>query len=106
MSALRGERLDWRDTQLIQLGGRSPGPDGAYWGFRGVWTPRYSYVRRVRDGAEFLYDRARDPFEHRSMAASRSYRPVLTELRRRHDQLVTCAGETCRVDFGPVPRPR
>jgi arylsulfatase A-like enzyme len=102
---LGGGSVGWRDTQLIQTGSsRTDGPEPG-WDFRGVWTERYTYVRRSEDGAEFLFDRTEDPFELHNVAPEVRYLPVLEELRRRREVLVTCAGASCRQDFGPVPEP-
>jgi N-acetylglucosamine-6-sulfatase len=90
-----------RDTELIQTGNPSGG-----WGFRGVWTPRYVYFHRLRDGASFLYDHRSDPYELHNVAPSRRYHGVLVELRRRTALLRACAGATCNRTFGPVPGPR
>ncbi len=98
---LRGNALRLRDTELIQTGDPAGG-----WGFRGVWTRRYSYFHRLRDGASFLYDHRRDPYELHNQAPSRDYHGVLTELRRRTALLRACAGTSCNRTFGQVPRPR
>jgi arylsulfatase A-like enzyme len=100
---LHGDPTVWRDTQLIQTGStRTDGPSPG-WDMRGVWTSRFTYMQRVVDGAEFLYDRTDDPYELVNRAPSSAYQAVLVELRRRYDALAGCAGASCNQDFGPVP---
>lgn len=98
---LRGGKVPWRDTQLIQAGG----PLGGWW-FRGVSTPRFSYLHRVRDGASFVYDHLSDPFELHDVSRLPRYRRTVRELRRRASLLGHCAGRACNRRFGPVPAPR
>lgn len=105
-AVLHGHRVRWRDTQLIQTGRHSSPGDRAAWAFRGVMTSRYTYMRRVADGAPFLYDRRVDPFETTDVAAQPRYRHILAALSHRTDVLIHCAGATCNRRFGPVPPPR
>ncbi len=102
---LHGRQVRWRDTQLVQAGRHASPSDPGAWSFRGVWTPRYTYARRVADGAPFLYDRRVDPFEARDVALQPRYRRTLAALQRRTDLLVRCAGSSCNRRFGPVPPP-
>jgi len=99
---LRHHRTRLRDTQLIQTGD----PSSGRWSFRGVWTPRYTYFHRRRDGASFLYDHRHDPYELNNAARSHRYHRVLTELQRRTAVLGACAGTACNRTFGPLPGPR
>ncbi len=100
---LRRQPVRWRDTQLVQTGGdRTTGPEPG-WTTRGVWTSRYTYFRRSVDGVEFLFDRSEYPYEVVNVASRASYRPILSELRRRRQALVNCSGATCARVFGPVP---
>lgn len=102
---LQGRQMRWRDTQLVQAGDRrTSGPDPG-WAFRGVRTQRYTYMRRITDGAEFLYDRRIDPAEDVDVAPLWQYRPVLLELVRRYAALQDCAGPACDRVFGPPPAP-
>ena len=103
---LRGHRVRWRDTQLIQTGRHASPADRAAWASRGVWTSRFTYLRRVGDGTSFLYDRRIDPFEATDVARQPRYRRTLAELRHRTEELVHCAGASCNRTFGPVPPPR
>jgi arylsulfatase A-like enzyme len=100
---LRGQRLPWRDTQLVQTGStRARGPDPG-WEFRGVRTVRYTYMRRAVDGAELLLDRRRHPSENATVGDDPRYRTVLRQLRHRFQVLDDCAGTGCNQSFGPLP---
>jgi arylsulfatase A-like enzyme len=98
---LAGGTESFRDTTLIQTGGRQGG-----WTFRGVWTGRYNYLQRVSDGASFLYDHRTDPYELHNVAPSPLYSNTLAELQRRTALLENCAGELCNQTFGPPTPPR
>jgi arylsulfatase A-like enzyme len=103
---LQGQQVEWRDTQLIQTGSlRDTDPEPG-WATRGVWTSRYTYIRHSGNGAEYLYDRRKDPYELTSVAGERAYADVLSELRHRRKELVGCEGTTCSRTFGPLPRVR
>ncbi|WP_165807023.1 sulfatase-like hydrolase/transferase [Nocardioides currus] len=99
---------DHRDTMLIQTGAKTRSGPFPGWAYRGVLTQRYSYARRVNNGADdgFLYDRHKDPDELRNLITSKRYKPVRRELERRYQLLADCAGSACNRDFGPLPRPR
>ena len=102
---LHGHREAWRNTQLIQTGSiRATGPQPG-WDFRGVWTHRYTYMRRALDGSEYLYDRRTDPYEMVDLASEPRFQPVLEALRERHDRLIGCGGAACDRDFPPLPPP-
>jgi N-acetylglucosamine-6-sulfatase len=102
----RSERARGYDTLLIQAGPQTAvDNDFGGWFYRGVRTARYTYVDYPRFGTE-LYDRLRDPHQLRNVADDRDYRRVAAELARRTRTLGECSGASCRVRFGPVPRPR
>jgi arylsulfatase A-like enzyme len=103
LADLRGRRLAWRDTQLIQTGRDALVPDGSHgWTFRGVRTHRYTYGRNVLTRKRLLFDRLRDPAELHDVAGTRSYRRVGRELERRTRLLARCSGPACNRSFGPV----
>jgi arylsulfatase A-like enzyme len=88
---------------LIQDGRRLGERPGVGWSYRGVRTPRYTYVEYSRYGSE-LYDRRLDPHQLTNVAGRLAYRAVERELRRRAHALRGCSGRGCRRDFGPLPR--
>jgi N-acetylglucosamine-6-sulfatase len=103
---LRGRRIPWRDSQLIQTGRNMLVRDGSHgWTFRGVRTGRYTYGRDVLTGQRLLFDRRRDHAEVRNVAAVPAYRRVAAELERRTRLLTVCSGRSCNRSFGPVGPP-
>ncbi|CAN5217733.1 sulfatase [soil metagenome] len=93
-------------TLLVQAGATKIKKFPTGWWFRGVRTPRYTYVRYERDGFVELYDRERDPFELRNLADDPRYKRVRTELAKRTFVLSDCTGSVCRSEQVPVPAPR
>jgi arylsulfatase A-like enzyme len=102
---LRGEPLQWRDTQLVQSGRTSISEHDQGWWVRGVRTDRWTFGRNIRTHRLQLYDRRTDPFELVNLAYRPSYKPVLDELWHRLRVLNGCHGASCRRSFGPVPEP-
>lgn len=100
---LHGRDESWRTTQLIQTGTEKAGTNG--WQLRGVRTGRWTYARAAANGAQQLYDRARDPFQMVNLASRPGYGRVVANLRHRTDVLARCSGTECSRDFGRVPRP-
>lgn len=79
-------------TVLIQGGA---GQAGRGWAYRGVRTPRYTYVRHS-SGAVELYDRDRDPWQLRSVHAKAPYRAVKRKLAKATRRLGRCEGSRCQ----------
>ena len=92
-------------TLLVQAGVSDLEKFPTGWWFRGVRTPRYTYVHWEKSGFVELYDRRRDAYEIDNVAASPAYRAVRRELARRTRVLGTCSGASCDRDFGPMPGP-
>lgn len=107
-SLLDGRPQTWRDTQLVQTGRIAKASVKARdaWGLRGVRTDRYTYAVEVATGAEVLFDRVHDRYERTNLAAKKSYRRVLRDLRKRYKVLSECAGTACDASFGAVPAPK
>jgi len=105
LALLTGHPGPWRDTQLVQTGSdRVDGPHPG-WAWRGVLTGRWAYGLRMNTGDRFLYDHRTDPFEMINLAGLTAYQSVVAELERRAGLLRSCAGQSCRPRFGPVPAP-
>ena len=103
---LRGRRIPWRDSQLIQTGRNVVVRDGSHgWTFRGVRTGRYTYGRDVLTGQRLLFDRRADPAELHNVVAVPAYQRVAAELERRTRLLTSCSGRSCNRSFGPVVEP-
>jgi len=73
--------------------------------YRGLRTPRYSYVLYANGQAE-LYDMKLDPNQLRNLARNPRYRKVRKWLFARLEAYVACDGAQCRVQAGPDPKPR
>jgi arylsulfatase A-like enzyme len=65
--------------------------------YRGVRTDRYTYVVYTETGERELYDRRRDPYELRNVAAEPAYARVRARLAGRLERLADCRGRGCRV---------
>jgi arylsulfatase A-like enzyme len=106
LPSLRGHRVRWRDTQLVQTGRMSVVDDASHgWTYRGVRTQRYTFGVDALTGQRLLYDRRRDPAELRNRATDPAYRAVVRELERRTGLLTDCAGRDCNRRFGRAPKP-
>lgn len=93
------------ETVLIQAGPRRPAEVALGWGWRGVRTDRYTYVRMTSSGFVEMYDRARDPAELENVASNPAYLFVAAELAQRLKTLQDCSGAACQQRFGPLPEP-
>ena len=49
--------------------------------WRAVRDKRYTYAKYLRDGAEFLYDREKDPLEKNNIVSEKEYSNILNKLR-------------------------
>lgn len=65
--------------------------------YRGVRTDRYTYVVYAETGEQELYDRRRDRYELRNVAADPAYARVKARLANRLERLADCRGRGCRV---------
>jgi N-acetylglucosamine-6-sulfatase len=92
-------------TLLVQAGIRGPDPHGLDWEYRGVRTGRYTFVYWLKTGFVELYDRRTDPYELSNVARDPRYAVIVSALADRTRELGDCSGDSCRVDFGPVPEP-
>ncbi|MBF4161584.1 sulfatase family protein [Nocardioides acrostichi] len=100
-------------TQLIQAGTADERAlDAMGWAWRGVRTPRYTWLVRWT-GVEELYDHRLDPHELHNLIRpdgslrKPAYVPVRDELRARYERLAACHGVAAceRQPFGPDPLP-
>ena len=65
--------------------------------YKGVRTDRYTYVVYIETGDQELYDRRKDPYQLRNVAAVPSYAKVKKALARKLARLETCKGRSCMV---------
>ncbi|MGH3738590.1 MAG: sulfatase family protein [Micromonosporaceae bacterium] len=83
------------------------GPKGTQRWYRGVRTPRYTYVKHSTGELE-LYDRQEDPQQLRSRHNDPAYQPVRDRLAQRLRELHDCSGRACwgipaATETEPVP---
>ncbi len=100
----RGDASSWHSL-LIQAGREPRVATSGDWFFRGVRTPRYTYVTYPGTRERELYDRLTDPHQLVNVAPSPRYREVRAELARRLEILGPCKGAACRQPFAPLPLP-
>jgi N-acetylglucosamine-6-sulfatase len=92
-----------RPNRIIQLEAPSPLFRGNLpanlWDrpYKGVRTDRYTYVVYKETGDQELYDRRKDPYQLRNVAAVRAYAKVKKVLRRKLARLDDCKGRSCLV---------
>jgi N-acetylglucosamine-6-sulfatase len=88
----------------IEAGAVEEALDGGYF-YRGVRTPRYTYLEYPQTGERELYDRKLDPGQTVNVA----YRPTHRETRRALEEMLerlrSCAGVDCRTVSGRIPPP-
>ena len=65
--------------------------------YKGVRTDRYTYVVYLETGDKELYDRRKDPYQLRNVAAVGSYAKVKKVLARKLVRLENCRGRSCLV---------
>ena len=65
--------------------------------YKGVRTDRYTYVVYMETGDQELYDRRKDPYQLRNVAAVGAYAKVKKVLARKLVRLETCRGRSCLV---------
>jgi arylsulfatase A-like enzyme len=66
--------------------------------YKGVRTDRYTYVIYTETGDEEMYDRRKDPFQMRSVAADPAYAKTKARLKAALAKLDRCRGRSCRVN--------
>ena len=79
---------EWRTDMFHEHVGLRPNIS-----WEGVRNRRYKYARYIdQDNYEFLHDLARDPDELQNLANDADYKAILTNLRKRTDNLVNSYG--------------
>ncbi|MBA2697897.1 MAG: sulfatase [Nocardioidaceae bacterium] len=102
LPVLQSRKRSWTNL-LIQAGAEPRNGVDRDWFWRGVRTPRYTFVAYPATGERELYDRRKDPHQLDSVATNRRYADVLAELNRRLLVLRGCAGAQCRQRFPALP---
>lgn len=120
---LRGEKGTEPPFAFMQgMGHTYQWKDGYEW--RSLRTQRFTYARYLRDGAELLFDRKKDPYMMQNLIHEKAYQPVLDTLRKQmknkmeelHDEFRPCTWyrdhwmyknysiqAAARGVFGPLP---
>lgn len=110
LSILTSDTGNGWSSLLVQAGPRTgtplanTGTDPSGWLFRGLRTPRYTFVHYPLYRDE-LYDRHRDPAELKSVLHQPAYAQIRRMLEHRLSILADCKGATCRTDFPKLPPP-
>jgi N-acetylglucosamine-6-sulfatase len=65
--------------------------------YTGVRTDRYTYVVYTETGEKELYDRRKDPYQLRNVAADAASADVVARLEAKRRKLSKCRGTGCRV---------
>lgn len=104
LPVIRGEARGW-GTLPIEAGDKDATQPDQWW-YRGVRTPRWTYVEYEQTGEAELYDHRRDPFQLDNVAYRTTHRAVRAALADKLDRLRGCSGEACHaVAAGGVPQP-
>jgi arylsulfatase A-like enzyme len=65
--------------------------------YQGVRTERYTYATYLEDGAQELYDRAKDPYELDNVVDDPAYATIRAHLVTKMNKLEKCKGAACLV---------
>ena len=86
---LRGERVAWRDSLLIEYFSDRVFPWVANMGYQAVRTRRYKYIHYVDlAGMDELYDLDADPYELVNLAGKDAGQPALLQLKPELQRLI------------------
>jgi arylsulfatase A-like enzyme len=86
---LRGERVAWRDSLLIEYFSDRVFPWVANMGYQAVRTRRYKYIHYVDlAGMDELYDLDADPYELVNLARTDAGQPALLQLKPELQRLI------------------
>jgi N-acetylglucosamine-6-sulfatase len=86
---LRGERVPWRTSFLVEYFSDTVFPRVAKMGYQCVRTDEWKYIRYVDlEGMDELYDLRADPFEMTNVVARPEARPARDRMRAELDRLL------------------
>lgn len=99
---LEGKKPTWRSTLLMQAASKfeeRPVSDETFYSFyKAVHTKNYVYVEHEMPGGTIekeFYDLKRDPYQLSNKANDQSYASVITELKKRLNDMSDCEGSSC-----------
>jgi N-acetylglucosamine-6-sulfatase len=86
---LRGEKVPWRESFLIEYFSDRVFPRISKMGYHSVRTERWKYIHYVElDGMDELYDLHADPFEMKNLIGQADALPALKEMKAELDRLL------------------
>jgi N-acetylglucosamine-6-sulfatase len=89
MPLLRGDKVDWRESFLIEYFSDRVFPRVANMGYQAVRTDRWSYIHYVDlEGMDELYDLHADPYQMNNLIAEPSAQSALQHLKEERDRLL------------------
>jgi arylsulfatase A-like enzyme len=89
---LRGERVPWRDSLLIEYFSDRVFPWVANMGYQALRTRRYKYIHYVElAGMDELYDLDADPYELVNLAGKDAGQPALLQLKPELQKLIAAS---------------
>jgi N-acetylglucosamine-6-sulfatase len=90
---LRGDRVGWRDSFLVEYFSDTVFPRVSKMGYQCVRTERWKFIRYVElQGMDELYDLRADPFERRNVVAEPSARRALERMKQELERLLEASG--------------
>jgi N-acetylglucosamine-6-sulfatase len=89
---LRGEKVPWRDSLLVEYFSDKVFPRVAKMGYQAVRTDRWKYIHYLElDGMDELYDLKSDPYEMKNLIANPQSLPALQKSRSALQDLLRSA---------------
>jgi N-acetylglucosamine-6-sulfatase len=86
---LRGEKIPWRDSFLIEYFSDKVFPRMSNMGYQALRDQRWKYIHYVDlDGMDELYDLRADPYEMNNLAAHSQAGETVAQMRKKLQQLV------------------
>lgn len=86
---LRGEKVPWRNSFLIEYFSDKVFPRVVSMGYQAVRTDRWKYIHYVDlEGMDELYDLKADPYEMRNLIAAPQAKPALAEMKAELERLL------------------
>lgn len=90
---LRGERVGWRDSFLVEYFSDTVFPRVSKMGYQCVRTAEWKYIHYVElEGMDELYDLRADPFEMRNVIGEPSARRALQKMKAELERLLEASG--------------
>ena len=86
---LKGERVEWRDSFLIEYYSDRVFPRIANMGYKAVRNERWKYIHYLElEGMDELYDLKADPYEMKNLINQPNAKNALAEMKREIERLL------------------